>query len=63
MVIDENRTLVTDLGYCLGYVSVIASGLFFEIKAHEETTGSTRRQLCVQCAVMDENQILVTELD
>jgi hypothetical protein len=27
-VTDENQTLVTDLGYCLGYLFVIASGLF-----------------------------------
>jgi hypothetical protein len=61
-VTDGNQTLVTDLGYCLGYLSVVASGLLLKIKARKEITRCTCRQLCVQCAVTDENQTLVTSL-
>jgi hypothetical protein len=53
---------VTDLRYRIYYLSVIASGLFLKIKAREEITSSTRRQLCVLCAVTDDNQTLATHL-
>jgi hypothetical protein len=46
-VTDENQTFKRDLGYRVGYLSVIASGLFLQIKAREEFTGSSHRQICV----------------
>jgi hypothetical protein len=35
---DENQTLVMDLGYRLGYLSVIASGLFLNRGSHSTAT-------------------------